>query len=127
MSDYIDNRKKEIEGCESALWQLADCINQEIRENGPRTDQIFNVYTQDLRMFVKRLVDYCRADSKQRIEAAERQLSDLRAEVAEMNRCVELLAEWQSDRNKFAGSHRGGFATDVFCALNAIDAARSGK
>lgn len=38
-------------------------------------------------------------------------------------RAIELLREWQRDREQFAGAHRDGFATDVRLLFKRIDAA----
>lgn len=45
---------------EGALAGIADCINTEIRENGPWDDQIHGWVDTDMRPFIRRLVDYVR-------------------------------------------------------------------
>lgn len=82
-----DEVTKQRDEARSLLAGLADCINQEIRENGPHTDQITD-YCGDMRQFIRRLVDYVR----------QRELQSLTEENA---RLAQALEEARKDAERY--------------------------
>lgn len=82
--ELCDQIERERDEALSQLAGIADCINQELRENGPHDDQIEGIGV-DMRPFVRRLVDRVNArhekQSAYAVNVADA-LQTLRAEAA---------------------------------------------
>jgi len=76
LREEVARLTRERDEAEGSLAGLADCINQELRENGPvEVEQVPSVKA-DMRPFVRKLVDYVR---EQKERAAAREQAELRA------------------------------------------------
>ena len=91
MEAEIARLTRERDEAEGSLAGLADCIDQELRENGPVGVEQVPSLKADMRPFVRRLVDYVR----ERMErAATREQAELLADNATLRAALTAARQW---------------------------------
>lgn len=110
----LDVQRERSRHLESALAGLADCINTELRENGPHDDQISGIDV-DMRPFVRRLVDRVNA------RASKQPHTDVHSERDSFARIIQRVRE--------ATLFEDGVSADLHSAgiVTLADAYRAGR